>query len=136
MKTHKSAISTLLLQSVLDRLLQRHRMTLLPSQVGHCTKKPLSLWRKLDLQRGVAAAMGNLGMVSYDQGDYPAAMARREESLAIWRELGDQPGIARTLMALGNVVYSQVANWRLNRCTSRAWRSSANLGTNGPSPSC
>ena len=99
-------------------------------------EEALSLWRELDLQRGVAAALGNLGMVSYDQGDYPAAMARHEESLAIWRELGDQPGIARTLMALGNVVYSQGRELAVNRCTSRAWRSSANLGTNGPSPSC
>jgi predicted ATPase/Tfp pilus assembly protein PilF len=67
----------------------------------------LSLWRELDSQRGVASALGNLGMVSCDQGDYPAARARHEESLAIWRELGDQRGIARTLLALGNVVYSQ-----------------------------
>jgi non-specific serine/threonine protein kinase len=70
-------------------------------------EEALSLWRELDVQRGVARTLSNLGMVFYDQGDYPAAMAREEESLAIWRELGDQPGIARTLMALGNVVYAQ-----------------------------
>jgi tetratricopeptide (TPR) repeat protein len=46
-------------------------------------------------------------MVSYDQGEYPAANAHHEESLAIWRELGDRRGIARTLLALGNAVYSQ-----------------------------
>jgi tetratricopeptide (TPR) repeat protein len=66
----------------------------------------LSIWRVLDNRRGIAAALGNLGMVSYDQGDYPAAMARHEESLAIWRELGDRYGIARTLLASGNASYS------------------------------
>jgi non-specific serine/threonine protein kinase len=70
-------------------------------------EEALSLWRQLDDQRGVGATIGNLGMVSYNEGDYPVAMARHEESLAIWRALGDQKGIARTLMALGNVVYSQ-----------------------------
>jgi non-specific serine/threonine protein kinase len=70
-------------------------------------EEALSLNRELALQRGVAAALGNLGMVSYDQGDYPAAVARHKESLAIWRELGDQAGIGRTLLALGNAVYAQ-----------------------------
>ncbi|HEY2188174.1 MAG TPA: tetratricopeptide repeat protein, partial [Caldimonas sp.] len=67
----------------------------------------LSVWRELDDHRGIAAALGNLGMVSYDQGDFAAARTRHEESLAIWRELGDQRGIARTLIALGNVVVSE-----------------------------
>jgi non-specific serine/threonine protein kinase len=70
-------------------------------------EEALSLSRELGDRHGVAAALGNLGMVSYDQGDYSAATARHEESLAIWRELGDQRGIARTLIALGNIVYSQ-----------------------------
>ncbi len=99
-------------------------------------EEALSLWRELDVQRGVAAALGNLAMVSYNQGDYAAALARHKESLAIWRELGDQPGIARTLMALGTSSTRRAANWPLSRCTSRAWRSSASSGTNGPSPSC
>jgi non-specific serine/threonine protein kinase len=68
-------------------------------------EEALSVWRELDDQRGIAAALGNLGMVSYDQRDPAAARIRHEESLAIWRELGDQRGIARTLIALGNVVY-------------------------------
>jgi non-specific serine/threonine protein kinase len=67
----------------------------------------LLIWRELDNRHGVAGALGNLGMVSYDQGDYTEAITRHEESLTIWRELGDQIGIARTLLALGNVVYSQ-----------------------------
>jgi non-specific serine/threonine protein kinase len=67
----------------------------------------LSIWRELDDRRGVAAALGNLGMVALDQGDYPSAMARHEESLAIWRELGDRQGIARTLLAMGNAARTQ-----------------------------
>jgi tetratricopeptide (TPR) repeat protein len=70
-------------------------------------EEALSISRELGVQRGVAAALGNLGMVSGDQGDYSAAIARHEESVAIWRELGDQTGIARTLMALGGVVAEQ-----------------------------
>jgi tetratricopeptide (TPR) repeat protein len=70
-------------------------------------EEALSLSRELDDRQGVGAAIGNLGMVSYDQGDYPAARARHEESLVIWRELGDRKGIARTLLALGNVAYVQ-----------------------------
>jgi tetratricopeptide (TPR) repeat protein len=67
----------------------------------------LSMSRELEDPRGIAVALGNLGMVALDQGDYEAAIARHEESLAIWRELGDRQGIARTLNALGNVAYSQ-----------------------------
>jgi len=70
-------------------------------------EEALSTWRQLGVQRGVAAALGNLGMVALDQGHYTAAMARHEQSLAIWRELGDRQGIARTLIALGNAAYSQ-----------------------------
>jgi tetratricopeptide (TPR) repeat protein len=97
-------------------------------------EEALSIWRELDGQRGIAAALGNLGMVSGDQGDYSAAIARHEESVAIWRELGDQTGIARTLMALGGVVAEQ--GDELAAESSRAWRSSANSGTSGVSPSC
>ena len=70
-------------------------------------EESLSIWRKLGDQRGIAAALGNLGMVSFARGEYPVARARQEESLAIWRELGDQPGIAKELIALGNVANAQ-----------------------------
>ncbi len=98
-------------------------------------EEALSLWRELDVQRGVAAALGNLAMVSYNQGDYAAALARHKESLAIWRELGDQPGIARTLMALGNVVYSQGGELAAESLYEQSLAIERELGTNGPSPS-
>jgi tetratricopeptide (TPR) repeat protein len=49
----------------------------------------------------------NLGNVSIDQGDYPAARALHEECLAITRELGDRGGTARSLGNLGNVAFEQ-----------------------------
>jgi tetratricopeptide (TPR) repeat protein len=67
----------------------------------------LSMSRELGDQRGIAVALGNLGMVALEQGDHKAAIARHEEGLAIWHELGDRQGIARTLNALGNAAYSQ-----------------------------
>jgi non-specific serine/threonine protein kinase len=70
-------------------------------------EEALSISRELGVQRRVAAALGNLGMVAAEQGDYPAAIAWHEQSLAIWRELGDRLGIARDLISLGNVVHAQ-----------------------------
>ena len=67
----------------------------------------LAMSRELGDSRGIAVALGNLGMVALDQGDYETAIARHEQSLAIWRELGDRQGTARTLNALGNAAYSQ-----------------------------
>src|SRR5258705_4205762 len=41
-----------------------------------------------------ASVLNAAGVLSYHQGDYPAARALQEESLAICRELGDRFGIA------------------------------------------
>jgi DNA-binding NarL/FixJ family response regulator len=52
---------------------------------------------------GVAAVLGNLGMLDNDEGRYDQARTRFEEALAIRRVLGDPLPTARTLVNLGNV---------------------------------
>ncbi len=54
-----------------------------------------------------AYVLNAAGVLSYHQGDYPAAKAFYEESLAIRRELGDRSGIAGSLGNLGSVTASQ-----------------------------
>jgi predicted ATPase len=54
-----------------------------------------------------AYVLNAAGVLSYHQGDYPAAWALYEESLAIRRELGDRSGIAGSLGNLGNVAVNQ-----------------------------
>src|SRR6266851_7866781 len=54
-----------------------------------------------------AYVLNAAGVLSYRQGDYPAARALQEQSLAIRRELGDRSGIAGSLGNLGNVALNQ-----------------------------
>jgi len=54
-----------------------------------------------------AYVLNAAGVLSYYQGDYPAARVLHEESLVIRRELGDRPGIAASLGNLGNVALNQ-----------------------------
>jgi non-specific serine/threonine protein kinase len=54
-----------------------------------------------------ACVLNAASVLSYHQGDYPAARALQEESLAICRELGDRFGIASSLNSLGNVAFNQ-----------------------------
>ena len=90
----------------------------------------LSIWRNVR-QRGIAAALGNLGMVSFARASTRWEGAGRGELLAIWRESGDQSGIAKELIALENVANAQGDERPLGRCTSRAWRSSATRDQRG-----
>jgi predicted ATPase/DNA-binding winged helix-turn-helix (wHTH) protein len=54
-----------------------------------------------------AYVLNAAGVLSYHQGDYPAARALQEKSLAICRELADRFGIASSLNSLGNVAFNQ-----------------------------
>ena len=56
-----------------------------------------------DLARGIAATLGNLGVVTHQCGDLGRARDYYEESLQGFRTLGDQRGIANTLGNLGVV---------------------------------
>ena len=57
--------------------------------------------------RGIAGALGNLGLAAWNLADYEAAYTLNKESLEILRELGDKHGVARSLTGLGAVAFSQ-----------------------------
>lgn len=54
-----------------------------------------------------AKALNAVGLLAWNQSDFPAAQAHHEESLAIHRETGDQMGMARSLNSLGLVAWSR-----------------------------
>jgi predicted ATPase/DNA-binding XRE family transcriptional regulator len=60
----------------------------------------LALYRQLGDREGIGRLLNNLGMVSQDLHDHPAAIALYEESLAIFRSLGDEYLIALCLSNL------------------------------------
>src|SRR5207237_525594 len=57
--------------------------------------------------RGLASALGNLGVVALSQGDYAGARTLYEQSLAFFDRLEDKPGQANALLNLGNVAADQ-----------------------------
>jgi predicted ATPase/DNA-binding CsgD family transcriptional regulator len=64
-------------------------------------EKALALYRDLDDQRGIAAALQRLGSIAREQGRYADAADLHEQSLALWRRLGDEAGVAASLDYLG-----------------------------------
>ena len=64
----------------------------------------LSLWRKLDDDRGVADTLRDLGNLHFDKGDLKGARSLYEESLGLSRKLGDDLGVAQALNNLGVAV--------------------------------
>jgi predicted ATPase/DNA-binding CsgD family transcriptional regulator len=60
-------------------------------------EESLALFRDLGDQRGMAAALGSLGLLARFRHDYAQARALYEQSLALLRELDDRWGIAQTL---------------------------------------
>ncbi|MDQ5825029.1 MAG: tetratricopeptide repeat protein [Chloroflexota bacterium] len=65
------------------------------------------LGRGIGDMRGIAGALGNLGLVAWNLEDYEQAYALNKESLEILRELGDKHGMARSLTGVGAIAYSQ-----------------------------
>ena len=63
--------------------------------------------RELGHGWGIANSLDNLGHMALEQGDYPAARARFEETLAIMRGLGGRRRITNSLDNLGNVAFEQ-----------------------------
>ncbi|MEZ4862017.1 MAG: tetratricopeptide repeat protein [Caldilineaceae bacterium] len=75
-----------------------------------CYEESLAIWRAVDDQQGIAAAIHRLGSLALEQGNYSAARTRFDESLRIKRAIGDKLGMAATLHNLGIVVYEQGDN--------------------------
>jgi DNA-binding CsgD family transcriptional regulator/tetratricopeptide (TPR) repeat protein len=61
----------------------------------------LSLYRKLNDSRGMAACLGSLGWIAVHRGDHEWATEVLEEGLARYRELGDKSGVVSVLPPLG-----------------------------------
>jgi tetratricopeptide (TPR) repeat protein len=66
-----------------------------------------SLYRQLDDQWGVAAALNALAIAACHRGDYSSAQKNFERSLAGWRALSDRLATARCLHSLANVIRVQ-----------------------------
>jgi len=73
----------------------------------------LSAWeRRLALEEarqnraGMAATLGNIGLIYDSLGDYPKALEYQERALKLNEELGNRAGVARTLANLGSIYRS------------------------------
>lgn len=70
-------------------------------------ERSLAIWRATSDQNGMAATLGNLGIVARQQGKFVDARTFYEESLAIDRALGNQWRIANQLNNLGALLTTQ-----------------------------
>lgn len=70
----------------------------------HWLAKALTLGRPAPTAERAGALQG-MGVLSLNQGDYPAARSCLEEGLEIWREIGDERGMAAALNTLGNLAW-------------------------------
>lgn len=77
-------------------------------------QQSLAIWRTLGDERGIATALGNLGIVAFAQADISTARACHQESLEIWRGFGDRWNIASSLHNLGRVAYHE-RSWDASR---------------------
>ena len=66
-----------------------------------------AIYRRLDIQWGIASTLLLLGEVSYMEGDHERARAHLEEGLALHRELGEQWGMGLCLKDLAHVARAQ-----------------------------
>lgn len=66
-------------------------------------EESLALYRAAKDNRGVALALGNLGVIAFARGDYARATRLHEESLEHFRKLEDRVGMAAALSELGNI---------------------------------
>jgi non-specific serine/threonine protein kinase len=66
-------------------------------------EKTLALRREIGDKRGVAVALGNLGVVAWRQGNCLAARPLLQESLERYQEIGDRRGAGTSLNELGQV---------------------------------
>ncbi len=70
-------------------------------------EEALTLLRELGDLAGMAVALGQLGVVSYDRGHFDESTRLHKESLSLRQELDDRWGVAGTLTNLGEVARHQ-----------------------------
>ncbi|NJK69949.1 MAG: tetratricopeptide repeat protein, partial [Microcoleus sp. SU_5_3] len=92
-----------------DRLLQQGLQQNRTSQLRaalNSFQQALQIYRALKNRQGEAAALGNLGVTYFNQGNRTKAIEYLKQSLAIAREIKYRPGEAFTL---GNLGYTYVS---------------------------
>ena len=70
---------------------------------------------RLGLRWDQATALGRLGCLLRERGEYGRSRARFEEALALQREVGDERGVAWTTWQLGVLAYRQAEHPRATR---------------------
>lgn len=64
------------------------------------------LAEKLGFKKGVAAALKNIGLVFYNQGNYKQALVYWNASLQQFKAAGDEEGVSNLLSNLGAVYFN------------------------------
>jgi tetratricopeptide (TPR) repeat protein len=85
----------------------------------------LRLYRELDDANGAAQALGVLGLVARDRGEYAVAADLHARSLALFRQTGDAAGGARAMQDLGVELFLQGETERAARSLEESlslWR--------------
>ena len=59
------------------------------------------------LKKGKSQALNNIGVIYYNQGNYPEALKNYFAALKIREEIKDKKGIAASYNNIGNIYYSQ-----------------------------
>ena len=106
-----------------------------PTQVEQAAAffaESLELCRELGDARGVAVALGYLGVVAAHQGDTERARSLLEESLALLRELGDRERIAAALYSLGSLGLGHLAEDAVQASPGPTGAKTARNSTSGP----
>jgi tetratricopeptide (TPR) repeat protein len=91
-------------------------------------REALELWRQLGDRLGQAWALGDLGMVHQETGEYPAAAACLEEALELHRDLGSRHGEIMVLNDLGELAARTSAPQKASEIHREALAKAIELG--------
>ncbi|OFY67300.1 MAG: hypothetical protein A3H98_02265 [Bacteroidetes bacterium RIFCSPLOWO2_02_FULL_36_8] len=78
-----------------------------PEKALEYAQRALELAENTKWKKGIAATLGNVGLVYWNQGDYPKALEYYFRALKIDKELGNKNGIAGHLGNIGIVYWNQ-----------------------------
>ena len=88
----------------------------------------LNLFARLGDRSNIARTLGNLGLISKEEGDMKAAIGYQEQALAGYRELQDSHGEATTLVNLAQLHKVQGERAQTDEYARRARRICADRG--------